>query len=150
MLLCEICLALASRGEKIAIISNEMDSVPYYLNFICFLAYRKFRYKHLTRSKLQSGSLNDEDKKILKQVKEHFNEKYAPNIMFYHISDADTNQIKRICRRSHLMYGASVLFYDTMKADLSDYRNDQPAYLSLIKKCDSLAQRYDFSLIYAY
>lgn len=133
MLLCEICLALASRGEKIAIISNEMDSVPYYLNFICFLAYRKFRYKHLTRSKLQSGSLSDEDKKILKQVKEHFNEKYAPNIMFYHISDADTNQIKRICRRAHLMYGASVLFYDTMKADLSDYRNDQPAYLSLIR-----------------
>ena len=133
MLLCEICLALASRGEKVAIISNEMDSTPYFLNFICFLAYRKFRYKHLTRSKLQSGALNDEDRKNLRLVKEHFNEKYASNIMFYHISDADINQIKRICRRSHLMYGASVLFYDTMKADLSDYRNDQPAYLSLIR-----------------
>lgn len=132
MLFCSVLLALASRGEKICIVSNEMDSTPYYLNFICFLSYRKFRYR-LTRNKLQTGELSEEDKKYLSFVKEHFNEKYAPNIMFYHISDADTTNLKRICRRAHLMHGASVLFYDTMKADLNDYKTDQPTYLSLIR-----------------
>lgn len=145
MLACSILLALASRGEKICIISNEMDSTPYYLNFICFLAYRKFRHKIL-RNKLQTGELTDKDKEVLNKVRKHFNEMYAPNIMFYHISDADTAQIKKICRKAHLMHGATCLFYDTMKADLSDYRKDQPTYLSLIRDSREISlcmQKFD-------
>ncbi len=68
MLLCGILLALVSHGERVCIISNEMNSTPYMLNFICFLAYRKFRYSKLTRSKLQSGEMTQEDKEVLKKT----------------------------------------------------------------------------------
>lgn len=133
MLLCGILLALVSHGEKVCIISNEMNSTPYMLNFLCFLAYRKFRYNKLTRSKLQTGEMSDEDKAVLKKTQKYFNDNFANDIMFYHISDADTSMLKRVLRRAHLMGGATVMMYDTMKAQLNDYNDDKPAYLSLIR-----------------
>ena len=93
MLLCGILLALVSHGEKVCIISNEMDSTPYTLNFLCFLAYRKFRYSKLTRSKIQTGEMTNEDREILKKTQQYFNENFANDIMFYQISDADTSML---------------------------------------------------------
>ena len=110
-----------------------MNSTPYMLNFICFLAYRKFRYSKLTRSKLQTGEMSDEDRAVLKKTQKYFNDNFAKDIMFYHISDADTSMLKRVLRRAHLMGGATVMMYDTMKAQLNDYNDDKPAYLSLIR-----------------
>lgn len=146
MLMCEIILALVSHGEKFCIISNEQDSTPFYLNFISFLAFRKFRYTHLTRTKLQTGDLNEEDKKILVKVQKYFNENFAPSIMFYQITDADINLVQRTIRRAALEYGCTAILYDTMKSDLSDYNKDQPTYLSLIRDSrmiDLYAKKYD-------
>jgi len=150
MLLCEVMLALISNGEKVCIVSNEMDSTPYYLNFISFLAYRKFRYTHLTRSKLQSGDLNDEDKNVLAQVKKYFNENFAKYIVFYQITDSDIQLVKRKVKYAALELGCTVFWYDTMKADISDYNKDQPNYLSLIRdsrEIDALAKKYDLIAI---
>ena len=150
MLLCEIMLALVSNGEKICIVSNEMDSTPYSLNFISFLAYRKFRYSHLTRSKLQSGDLSDEDREVLAKVQKYFNENFAPYIVFYQITDADIQLVKRKVKYAALELGCTVFWYDTMKADISDYNKDQPSYLSLIRdsrEIDALAKKYDLIAI---
>ena len=150
MFLCEICLALISGGEKICIVSNEMDSTPYYLNFISFLAYRKFRYPNLTRSKLQSGELSDEDRRILNLVKKYFNDNFAKNIVFYQITDSDIQLVKRKVKYAALELGCTVFWYDTMKADISDYNKDQPNYLSLIRdsrEIDALAKKYDLIAI---
>ena len=146
MLMCEIILALVSHGEKFCIISNEQDSTPFFLNFISFLAFRKFRYSHLTRTKLQTGNLNDNDKKMLAKVQAYFNENFAPSIMFYQITDADITLVQRTVRRAALEFGCTGILYDTMKSDLSDYNKDQPNYLSLIRDSrtiDLLAKKYD-------
>jgi hypothetical protein len=82
--LCEIILALVSNGEKVCIISNEMDDVPYMLNFLSFLAYRKFRYPYLTRTKLQTGDLSNEDNEMLEKVRVYFNENFAKEIVYIH------------------------------------------------------------------
>ena len=146
MLLCEIVLALISKGEKVCIISNEMDSTPYYLNFISFLAYRKFRYTHLTRTRLQSGDLSDEDKDVLAKVKKYFNDNFAKYLVFYQITDSDIQLVKRKLKYAVLELGCSVFWYDTMKADISDYNKDQPNYLSLIRdsrEIDAMAKKHD-------
>lgn len=146
MLMCEILLGLISNGEKVCIISNEMDKNAYYLSFITFLAARKFRYYGLTRSKMQSGNLNPEDKAYLKRIAGYFNDRFAPNIAFYHIADADMQLVKRTIRRTISENESTVVFYDTMKADISDYTSSEPAYLSLIRDSrilDEMAKRYD-------
>ena len=100
----------------------------------------------MTRTKLQTGDLKDEDKVVLNKVQKYFNENFAPNIMFYQITDADINLVQRTIRRAALEYGCTAILYDTMKADLSDYNKDQPNYLSLIRDSrmiDLYAKRYD-------
>lgn len=150
MLLCEIILALVSNGEKVCIISNEMDDVPYMLNFLSFLAYRKFRYPYLTRTKLQTGDLSDEDNEMLEKVRVYFNENFAKEIVFYQITDSDIQLVKRKLKHAVLELGCTVFWYDTMKADISDYNKDQPSYLSLIRdsrEIDAMAKKYDLIAI---
>ena len=150
MLMCEILLGLAAHGERITIISNEMDQTAYYANFICFLAYRKFRYSKLTRTKLATGEMTDEDKAYLRKIQAYYNEKFKGCFRFHQITDADMQQVKRIIKRDKLEYGITTVFYDTMKADISDYNDKEPAYLSLIRDSrvlDTMAKRYDLIVL---
>ena len=82
-----IIFGLLYRGEKVLIISNEQQSKVFKVNFIAWLAYKHFRYYKLTKKKIISGDMNEEEKAMLQKVAEYFNKTYNRYIIrkFYYI-----------------------------------------------------------------
>ncbi len=147
---CHIIMGLLFKGERVLICTNEQDSTPFYLNFITWLSYKYFRYYSLTKNKLQSGNLSDEDKAMLQKVKKYWNDNFAQNVFFVHISDADMTTVKKKCRYYILQKAVSCILYDTLKAEISDMGNQDSTWLSLIRdsrQLDAIAKRYGVAMM---
>ena len=149
---CHIIMGILSSNteESVLICSNEQDSTPFYMNFITWLSYKYFRYYSLTKNKLQSGNLSDEDKQMLKKIQKHWNENFAKRVFFIHISDADMTTVKKKCRYYILQKNVSCILYDTMKAEIGDMGTNDATWLSLIRdsrQLDAIAKRYNVAMM---
>ena len=144
-----ILMGLIYRGEKVLIISNEQQSKVFKIDFLVWIAYKYFRYYGLTKQKLTSGNLNEEEHKYLLRCKDYFNEHYKGKVKFISIPDSDISLVKKKVRQNVLRYGYSVVLYDTMKVQLNDVSNDN-SWLSLIKDSrtlDTLAKKYGIIML---
>lgn len=140
-----IVFALIYRGEKVLIISNEQQAKVFKINFLAWLAYKYFRYYGLTKKKMISGEMNDEERKMLDRVAEYFNKYYKGKIKFIGIPDADMSIVKKKIRQSVLVDGFSAVIYDTLKVDYND-KESENSWQSLIKdtrELDTLAKKYN-------
>ena len=144
-----ILYGLLYRGEKVLIISNEQKSKVFKINFLAWLAYKYFRYYKLTKKKLTTGDLTDEDKAMLVRCKDYFNSHYKGRIKFIAIPDSDINLVKKKVRQNALRYGFNVVLYDTLKVQIGDMMNDN-SWLSLIRDSrtlDKLAKKYNLIML---
>jgi len=137
------------RGRKILIISNEENVKKFKIKFMVWLLAKYRRYFKLTKKKLMSGDIADEDKKELKLVQKYWRENYKDKLKFISIADADMSIVKKKIRENVLKYGYDTVLYDTFKLDFSDSK-DSKEYVSLIKdsrELDKLAKKYNIIML---
>lgn len=140
-----IIISLITQGEKVLIFSNEQDSDVFLINMLIWLAYKHFGYMKITKSKMSTGQLTDEEKKQLEEIVGYYNENYAQNVQFIHLPDMDIATIKSKTRYYSLKEGFSVVVVDTFKMDYSTGAADA-SYHKLIQDTrlvDSLAKQLD-------
>lgn len=147
-----LLLSLLEQGEKVLIFSNEQDGDVFTNNFLTWLLYKHFRYYKITKSKLKSGELTDEDNEMLDKVSDYYNEKYADNIEFIHLPDMDISTIKKKTRHYVLKEGYSVVLVDTLKQDYTDGTADATYHklISDARSIDAIAKRYDLIALCSY
>lgn len=145
-----ILMGLLYRGEKVLIISNEQKAKVFKVNFLAWIAYKYFRYYKLTKKKLTTGDLNDEERGMLKKCQKYFNDNYKGKIKFIAIPDSDMGLVKKKVRQNALRWGYSVVLYDTLKVQLEETGSSESSWLSLIRDSrtlDKLAKKYDLIML---
>lgn len=143
-LLCNMILSLASKDQKVLVITNEMKIKDYWINFLVYIGSNILGYKGLTKRKAKSGTLTDEDKKILIQARKFYNENFSDKLIICSILDSDMDLVEKLTRKYSLSKNIDVLVYDTFKQNFS--KSDEVSYKDLIKdsrNAEKLCKKYD-------
>ena len=145
-----IIMGLIYRGEKVLIISNEQKSKVFKVNFLVWIAYKYYHFYTLTKSKVISGNMTDEEMSMLKKCMKHFNDNYKGKIKFIAIPDSDMALVKKKIRQAALKDGYTTVLYDTLKVQLKEAGSKDNSWLSLIqdsRTLDKLAKKYDIIML---
>ena len=140
-----IILSLMLQGEKIILISNEEEIKKYKIKMIVWILNKHFKYYKLTKQKLMSGNISDEDRAMLKKYQEYWRENFKDKLMIVAINDSDFATAKKKIRKAALDKGFSTFILDTFKIEQSDM-NSSRTDLALVRnsrELHKLAAKYD-------
>ena len=140
-----VIMALLNYDRKILIISNEESVKKFKIKFMVWLLGKRNRYFKLTKKKMMSGDLTEEDKKQLASVQKYWRDNYKGRVKFIAIADANMSTVKKKIRENVLRYGYDTVLYDTFKLDFDSAGNTRQD-LSLIKdsrELDALCKKYN-------
>ena len=140
-----VIMALLNYDRKILIISNEESVKKFKIKFMVWLLGKRNRYFKLTKKKMMSGNLTEEDKEQLASVQKYWRENYKGRVKFIAIADANMSTVKKKIRENVLRYGYDTVLYDTFKLDFDSAGNTRQD-LSLIKdsrELDTLCKKYN-------
>lgn len=132
-------MSLASKGEKIVMVTNESRLSDLKAIFLAWIVFRVLKYEKMSKRKIISGAFTEEDEKILIQAQKYWRENYAKKIKIVTLSDADADFSCQVIKRAILREAASVFIVDTMKMTLSDDTTDN-SWIALIKDVRSLTE----------
>lgn len=144
-----IIMALLYRDKKILIISNEETVKKFKIKFMVWLLGKHNRYFKLTKKKMMSGEIKDEDRKQLADIQNYWRENYKGRVKFISINEADMSVVKKKIRENVLRYGYDTVLYDTFKIQESDMAGSRQD-LSLVKDSrdlDKLAKKYNIIML---
>ena len=144
-----VIMALLEQNRKILIISNEENVKKFKIKFLIWLLAKHQRYFKLTKKKMMSGNISNEDREHLKITQEYWRENYKGNLRFIAISDADMTIIKKKIRENVLRHGYDTVLYDTFKIQASDIKGERTD-LSLVRdsrELDKLAKKYNIIML---
>lgn len=140
-----IIFSLMLQGEKIILISNEEEIKKYKIKMVVWILNKHFKYYKLTKKKLMSGNISDEDREMIKKFQEYWEENFKNKIWIVSINDSDFNTAKKKIRKAALDKGYSTFIIDTFKIEQSDM-NSSRSDLALVKNCRDLhkvARKYN-------
>lgn len=144
-----IIMALLYRGKKILIISNEETVKKFKIKFMVWLLGKHNRYFKLTKKKMMSGDIKDEDRTQLTDIQNYWRENYKGRVKFVSINEADMSVVRKKIRENVLRYGYDTVLYDTFKIQESDMVGTRQD-LSLVKDSrdlDKLAKKYNIIML---
>lgn len=133
------CMSLASKGEKICLLSNESQLADIKTQFLVWFLARYMNYWKVTKRKLISGRLTDEDKIMIKKARKIFREKFGKSIKVVTMADMDSKLNIQIIKNAILRDGVSCFAIDTFKLSFSNDRNDS-FWLQLVEDTRALAE----------
>ena len=140
-----VIMALLNYDRKILIISNEENVKKFKIKFMVWLLGKRNRYFKLTKKKLMSGDLSEEDREQLSSIQEYWKENFKGRVKFISLADANMSIVKKKARENILRYGYDTVLYDTFKLDFDSAGNTRQD-LSLIKdsrELDALCKKYN-------
>ena len=140
-----VIMALLNYDRKILIISNEENVKKFKIKFMVWLLGKRNRYFKLTKKKLMSGDLTEEDRKQLSSIQEYWRQNFKGRVKFISLADANMSIVKKKARENILRHGYDTVLYDTFKLDFDSAGNTRQD-LSLIKdsrELDALCKKYN-------
>lgn len=139
------CMSLASKGERICLLSNESQLADIKTQFLVWFLARYMNYWRVTKRKLISGRLTDEDKAMIKKARAIYREKFGKSIKVVTMADMDSKLNIQVIKNAILRDGISCFAIDTFKLSFSSDRNDT-FWLQLVEDTRALAElclKYD-------
>lgn len=140
-----VLMSLVSKGEKIILVSNESSISDIKIQFLIWILTRCLDYWKISKKKLTSGNLNDEEKEMIKKARQWWQERYAKSVKIVTLSDADARLTCQIIKKHILRDGCTTFLVDTFKLTTDSGSNDS-FWMSLIKDTrdlTSLAMKYN-------
>ncbi len=143
-MLINMILSLATKGERVLVISNEMKVKDYMTSFLVYVAQNILGYTTISKKKLKSGNLTLDEKEKLIEAKNVYNQRFAEYIHLASIPDSNIDMVERLTRKYALSTNTTTLMYDTFKQEFDG--NGEASYKDLIKDSraiDRLCKKYD-------
>ena len=147
--LTQLAMSLASKGNKVLVISNEMEVSDFFVSFLTYIIYYELGYRKINKKKLQSGGLSEEDKKYVELGRKYYNEHYSDKIILTSIADANMKSVEKTLKKYVLKSNIDILLYDTMKG--CNLEREQ-SYKNLIMDSRTflkLSKLYNVAIIFA-
>lgn len=144
-----IIMALLYQEKKVLIISNEEDSKKFKLKFLVWILGKYCRYFKLTKKKLMSGNLTDEDREYIKIAQKYWRENYKGRVKFIEVNTSNISVYKKKIRENVLRYAYDVALVDTFKLSEDDFKG-QRQDLALVRdsrELDRLAKKYNIIML---
>lgn len=144
-----LLFSLLTQGRKILIISNEEKQNDFEIRFLNLIVYKYLRYYKLTKRKLMTGSLTEEDKAAIQKARAWWNENYGHQLFFVSVSEMDMSVNKKLIRQYILRKGVDTVLIDTLKVDFND-RREERVDLDLVqdsRELDAIAKKYNIVMI---
>ena len=132
-------MSLASKGEKIILISNESQVADIKVQFLVWYLTRYLDYWKISKNKLIAGALTDEDKIMVTKARKCFREQYGKAIKVVTLADADARLTCQIIKKAIQRDGATVFCVDTFKLSFDNNSKDN-FWLSLVADTRALAE----------
>lgn len=130
-------ITLVEQGIKCCIISNEMKSDAFKLLLEVHVLTQRLDYWKVTRRKLKSGNLNDEELKMVKRARDIIVKEYNPYLVFVKLFDYNVKKVGKIVKKLSRQ-NFSVYLFDTLKADTNS--NDASIWQGLLNDSKELFQ----------
>lgn len=136
-----VLMSLISRGkdEKVLLVSNESQIADIKVQVLVWVLTRCLNYWNVTKRKLISGQLTDEDKRKITEARKWWKENYGKSIKIVTLADADARLTCQIIKKHILRDGISCFAVDTMKVSTSGDSNDA-VWMSLVKDVRELTE----------
>ena len=134
-----VCMSLISQGERVTIVTNESSKSDVEVQFLIWVLTRCLDYWKISKKKLISGNLTEEDRDKVREASKWWKEKYAKSIKVTSLSDADARLTCQIIKKDITRGGFSSFLVDTFKLTIDNGSNDA-AWMSLIKDTRSLTE----------
>jgi KaiC/GvpD/RAD55 family RecA-like ATPase len=139
-----IMFSLVSKGCNVLFISNEQKSKVFKTSYLLWILTNKLRYFNITRQKLRSGNLSNEDKEMLKKAQKIWRDEYKGHLHFVGLNEANIKEVVKKIREYKVRKNVDVVIYDTFKTDFEN--NNDADWKSLIKDSRELfktIKKYD-------
>lgn len=127
-----VIMSLISKGERVLLVSNESQIADIKVMFLVWTLTRCLNYWKLSKRRLISGKLTDEDRKKITEAREFFRTHYAKSVKIVTLADADAHLTCQIIKKHILRDGITTWVCDTMKLSTTEGANDA-VWLSLVK-----------------
>lgn len=140
-----VLMSLISQGESFTIVTNESSISDVKVQFLVWVLTRCLDYWNISKKKLVSGNLTDEDKAKVREAREFWKQNYEKAIKVTSLSDADARLTCQIIKKDITRGGYSGFLVDTFKLSMDNGNNDA-FWMNLIKDTRNLteiAMRYD-------
>ena len=135
-----LLMSLVSKGNhKVCLVSNESQVKDIKIQFLTWFCARYLDEWKITKTKLISGNLTEEEQQIVKKAKECFREKFSKTIKIVTLADADANLTCQILKNAILRDGVDIVCVDTFKLSF-DNNSKENFWLSLVADTRALAE----------
>lgn len=134
-----IIMSLISKGEKVLLISNESQVSDIKVQFLIFVLTRCLDYWKISKKKLISGKLSDEDREKIAEARQYFRTHYNKSVKIVTLADADARLTSQIIKKHITRDGISCFAVDTMKVTTGEGISDN-VWLSLVKDVRALTE----------
>lgn len=134
-----VLMSLISQGERFTIVTNESSVSDVKIQFLVWILTRCLDYRNVTKKKLSSGMLTDEDKQKIQEARAYWKQNYANAIKITSLSDADARLTCQIIKKDITRGGYSGFLVDTFKLSM-DGGNNEAFWMSLIRDTRSLTE----------
>lgn len=134
-----LLMSLISKGEKVLLVSNESQLADIKVQFLVWVLTRQLDYWQISKRKLISGRLTDEDKVKIKEARKWWKDNYKHSIKIVTLADADARLTCQIIKKHILRDGVTTFAVDTMKITTSDNAQDS-VWMSLVKDVRGLTE----------
>ena len=136
-------------GKKVLIISNEEEIKKFKSKFLCWCLSRYNRYYKLTKSKLESGNITQEDREQIKIAQKYWKDNFSGMCHFVSMNCTDMKVVAKKIREYVLKKGIEVVIFDTFKL-ADDSMTGERTDLALVRdsrELFNLARKYSISIL---
>lgn len=126
--------SLLAQGEKVLVINNEMSEYDYKCMMLVWIAYQVFGETSLTKRKLLSGNLNENDFALIAKIQKYWKEHYDKRLKIVTLTDANMDLSMQIAKREILRNGVTTVFLDTFKLTI-DANARENFWMQLVEDC---------------
>ena len=112
---------------------------------------RYFCYWKITKKKLKTGDLTDEDRDMIRKANQYWKENMADALKIVSMSDSDANLSNQLIRKEALRNGIDFFVVDTFKLSLGEGNTNDNFWINLIKDAralDSIAKKQNMIGLY--
>lgn len=131
-------IAGEDNNHKVCLVSNESVIKDIKIQFLAWFCARYLDEWKITKTKLISGNLTNDEKQIIQKAKKCFREKFAKKIKLVTLADADSHLTCQILKNAILRDGVDIICVDTFKLSM-DNRSEN-FWLSLVSDTRALAE----------
>lgn len=125
-------------NHKVCLVSNESVIKDIKIQFLAWFCARYLDEWKITKTKLISGNLTNDEKQIIQKAKKYFRENFSKKIKLVTLADADSHLTCQILKNAILRDGVDIICVDTFKLSM-DNRSEN-FWLSLVSDTRALAE----------